>query len=247
MFDFNIRLQLAQGVLLGEKDAHQVLGDLLEESGEPGLAQWARAEKVGVFRRLDFVLAILPYRYTLCLGCDFMAAASTSFGVARHVNPILKRVRDWSLNLNQNSDETLNCDLATAVKKAGALPYSIQLSSVSDGLMAVEDCIALFENAIAWAEQTIEAEKESDVSAQRHGAKETVNHIRRMRRFIPGYISGVNYFGPNRHRANQESWWVLSEYNEADFNPGLIEFPHWEIQHTLRWISKMLESSNMNV
>lgn len=250
MFDTTIRLRLCQGVLLGEKDAHQVLGDLLEENGEEALAQWARREKNGVFRKLDFVLAVLPYRLTLCLGCDFLASASAAYAVATHVSPMLKQIRDWVLLTEAEEGESdpaarledLDFDLATAIRKTGFIEPDVQLSNYDGALMAVEDCIRLFENAVSWAERTMLAEIESDHSGQIQGGREVVNHVRRMRGCMQGYRSGVSIFGANRKRPNQHPWWVLSEYNEADFNPVLIEFPHWELHHAHRWISKMLES-----
>jgi hypothetical protein len=59
-------------VLNGEEDAHKVLADMLEESGERGLAQWARKSKGGLRKRLDFVLAVVPYTTAVLFACDYV-------------------------------------------------------------------------------------------------------------------------------------------------------------------------------
>jgi len=59
-------------VLDGERDAHKILGDLLEEQGQRGLAQWARSRKSKRRKRLDFVLALLPHDAAIRLACDFV-------------------------------------------------------------------------------------------------------------------------------------------------------------------------------
>ncbi len=66
------RYGLALDVLRGEQDSHKILADMLEESGDRGAAQWARARKGKSRKRLDFVLGILPYRVSLALGCGFV-------------------------------------------------------------------------------------------------------------------------------------------------------------------------------
>jgi len=66
------RYRLAMAVLDGEKDAHKILGDLLEEQGQRGLAQWARSRKSKRRKRLDFVLALLPHDAAIRLACDFV-------------------------------------------------------------------------------------------------------------------------------------------------------------------------------
>ena len=71
MFDAHDRYVLALGVLDGDKDTHKILGDMLEEQGDRGLAQWARARKGKRTKRVDFVLGMLPYKTSLQLGCVF--------------------------------------------------------------------------------------------------------------------------------------------------------------------------------
>ncbi len=63
---------LASAVLNGKENAHKVLADVLEESGERGLAQWARKGKGSGRKRLDFALAIVPYTTAVLLVCDYV-------------------------------------------------------------------------------------------------------------------------------------------------------------------------------
>lgn len=243
MYD-RTRMQLAHGVLMGEKDAHRVLADLLEETGEPNLAKWARTNKVGVNRKLDFAIAMIPYRFALCLGCDFLAAATAQYTVANSVNPTLKRVREWALQTHfefEDAPKRVDCNLLADIgAETGVRNFTLESKDAAD-------CVALFEAAVKSAERAFKAERESDFSTQQIAAKETVDHVRRVRRWIHEYRRAMEVFGPNEQRAVQEIWWVLSDRNEADFNPNIMEFHHWEIQHAQRWIAKMLESSDLEV
>jgi hypothetical protein len=65
------RLHFALGILDGEPDAHRVVADLLEEQGEPGLADWARGRKNNGRKRLEFAIGLLPPDAAVRLGCDF--------------------------------------------------------------------------------------------------------------------------------------------------------------------------------
>jgi hypothetical protein len=65
------RYALALAMLEGDRDARKILADLLEEQGDRGLAQWARAAKRRQCDRLDFTLAVLSWPLTLRLGLDF--------------------------------------------------------------------------------------------------------------------------------------------------------------------------------
>jgi hypothetical protein len=97
------RCSLALAVLEGEKDANKILADLLEDSGQRGLAQWARARKGKLRKRLDFVLAVLPYEVVVQLACDFVdhlgATRLTSMG-----KRLVKATRDL-LDRKQPTDQ----------------------------------------------------------------------------------------------------------------------------------------------
>lgn len=66
---------LALGVLNQDEGTHHILGDLLEEEGDLGMAQWARAKKNNRYKRLDFVLGILPYHVALDCVAEFAIQA----------------------------------------------------------------------------------------------------------------------------------------------------------------------------
>jgi hypothetical protein len=63
---------LVSAVLNRDDETRKVLADLLEESGQRGLAKWARKGKGPKRKRLDFVLAIVPYTNAVLLACDFV-------------------------------------------------------------------------------------------------------------------------------------------------------------------------------
>lgn len=73
--DWHTRLSLATGILDGEKDAHRILADMLDESGERGLADWCRAKKSGMRKRLEIVLGVVPHRIAVRLAAEFLRHA----------------------------------------------------------------------------------------------------------------------------------------------------------------------------
>ena len=83
MFTEFDRCTFALSVLQGEADAHKILADILEEQGERGLAQWARKRSSGRGRKVDFVLAVIPYRTCLMLAAEFFAHP---LGTVKHID-----------------------------------------------------------------------------------------------------------------------------------------------------------------
>ena len=69
------RLVLAREVLADNREAALVLADLLEEEGDRAMASWARARKRNRYKRMDFVIGVLPVLTALQVACDFMAHA----------------------------------------------------------------------------------------------------------------------------------------------------------------------------
>lgn len=67
------RLVLARDLLGGNLEAALVLADLLEEEGDRSSAAWARAKKRSRYKRMDFVIGVLPVLTALQAACDFMA------------------------------------------------------------------------------------------------------------------------------------------------------------------------------
>lgn len=68
------RCFLALSILEGEREAHRILADLLEEEGDAGLASWARSRKGTNFRkRFEISLGVLPARLNVSLAADFVS------------------------------------------------------------------------------------------------------------------------------------------------------------------------------
>jgi hypothetical protein len=88
---------LALSVLDGEPDAHRLLADLLDEHGERGLAQWARAGKAKRQRRLDFVIAVLPANLSVSLASEFLGYALAPLEEAQNLlHNALTPIRQWA-------------------------------------------------------------------------------------------------------------------------------------------------------
>ena len=97
MFESNERLMLIVDMLDGVPESHKILADLLEESGDRGLAQWARTRKGPSVRRLGFALAVLPYRKSIEIGCHFLAAWLKLD--TRVMGPLIEEIKvvwDWA-------------------------------------------------------------------------------------------------------------------------------------------------------
>jgi hypothetical protein len=73
--DWHTRLTLATDILEGEKDAHRILADMLDESGERALAEWCRAKKSGMRKRLEIVIGVMPHRMAVRLAAEFLRHA----------------------------------------------------------------------------------------------------------------------------------------------------------------------------
>ncbi len=65
------RCFLALSILEGDRDSHHILADLLEEEGDAGLAEWARARKGSQRKKFDIAIGVLPARLNVRLACAF--------------------------------------------------------------------------------------------------------------------------------------------------------------------------------
>jgi hypothetical protein len=104
--DEQARCGLALGILDNEPDAHRILGDLLEEDGETGLAQWARSKKNGRRKRLDIVLAILHPQLSVRLATEFMSHILPQISppyILDSITTAVAELRDWSSTLAINA------------------------------------------------------------------------------------------------------------------------------------------------
>ena len=108
------RYSLALGVLHGEPDTHKILADVLEDQGDRGLAAWARARKSRRTKRLDFVLAVLPYRTTLRLGCEFLRHAVAD-PKANRLNRGIELIHDWTKGESTAAELDQGCTVLSQV------------------------------------------------------------------------------------------------------------------------------------
>lgn len=239
------RLQLLHSIILSENDANVVLADLLEEEGNKAMAQLARSLKTvgGIERRLDFVLAVLPYRMTLRLGCEFLAAASARSGVALSIIPRLKDVWDWLKEIEafpEHSDARIQYDLVSGVEH---IPV---VRGYGGNVHHAKRCLREMEYAIDCAEKTLDAEAELDLKAQRKGAAGVATHVRRSSRTMEEYRIGISGHGSEGRWAKREKWWVCQEQNEIDFVPNSIKMNHWQLQHVQKLIANVLTENCSN-
>jgi hypothetical protein len=66
------RYVLTRAMLDGDREARQVLADLLEEQGDRGLAQWAREGRRDKRRRLFLAIMLLPCPAAMHVSADFI-------------------------------------------------------------------------------------------------------------------------------------------------------------------------------
>jgi hypothetical protein len=105
------RYPLALAVLEGEHGAHRILADLLEEQGDRGLAQWARAKKSRKIQRLSFVLALLPCREAIGIAAHLIWRCVEQ-QVEQSRKSILSGVQviaDWSRGTRTDAELLIAC------------------------------------------------------------------------------------------------------------------------------------------
>ncbi len=133
------KMIFALSLLDGDREAHRILADMLEEEGDPGLANWARSRKGKRHKRLDFVLALLPHRISLRIACDFLVQSltmvkqqeSTGFGMTHQDDSFfpsllsaVKGIADWTQGTI--ADETLD-EYRHTVASVRADAYNLRL------------------------------------------------------------------------------------------------------------------------
>lgn len=156
------RLFFAQAVLRHEPDTHKVLSDLLEEEGERALADWARARKGNKYKRLDFVMALLPYMVSLQLGTEYLSHAlkqvnrqtrtswgfrtATSWTAPGALSPLIEAVEticQWAQGAIDADSMNEACMVCSRV---GPWSYGIQdIDQVMQALHAAARCAEIAE------------------------------------------------------------------------------------------------------
>ncbi|MFK7768142.1 MAG: hypothetical protein AB8B55_13040 [Mariniblastus sp.] len=192
MFESTERLMLVVDMLDGVPESHKILADLLEESGDRGLAQWARSRKSNQKKRLSFALAVLPYRKSLQIGCHFLATRLNSEGL--WIEPLVEEINSihgWAqepVDVSRPASEHTNFlihykELVEAIDRVGEVSEFIGLSGNryrSEIYQWIPKCLGVFDSAVEWAQRTTTACQNNDYGGQRNAAAQTKAHIRKM-------------------------------------------------------------------
>ena len=107
------RYILTTAMLDGEPDAQIILADLLEEQGDLGLAQWARARKRHVVPRLELAIGLLPFRTALSAACDFAEHAMEGLYWAEFGKNSFPLLRHWVLGSASDAQLVAACKILT--------------------------------------------------------------------------------------------------------------------------------------
>lgn len=195
------RLGLALAMLEGDKDAHKILGDLLEEAGERGLAQWARSPKKGkTSKRMDFVFAILPHELVAQLGCDFV----DHLGAQRLGAPGTRLVRLTRevVERKEATPEWLAWDASDVRVRRSVRPCLDGLHKIGQNVLTV-----------AWHEQCGEA------GAAVNAAKSIQTETSQLARLVREAAETPDRAGslPDRHKHADELQWQAQQVR------GLLE------------------------
>ncbi len=239
------RLLFAMGVLDGEPEMHKVLADLLEEEGDRGLAQWARAKKRNRHKRLDFVLAVLPYRTALQIGCEFLTHALDIHSDTASLCQSIRMVRDWVMdmgdeqsseireqNLQQNFEH--GCIAMTRVPRDWLRMFNID--RVMQSMHAASKS----------AEIAMESERELNVRMFRSYSAECKNGVRRVakgsREMIKPLVAEIQYQQnrPGRRRFSL-SWFRAAELPET-MDVDYLDVVEWQIRHLRETLANLVDS-----
>ena len=235
----HIRLQFLKSTLDGEKDSHLIFADLLEEEGDTELSQWCRQEK-DFEATLDFALAALPHRMTLRLACDFVASVGFQFSLGDKINRSLKEIKNWLSLVETEPQQAFKRINYGESKRVLTIP-SLHHEKFALRPLA-KHCIQNVENAVMFAEEAFTAEQTEDFNKQRMAARESLNHVRNSRRYIPEYITTIAGTGKAEPKALYEKWWLFKDPDEKDFEYRRTQLAYWQMGHVQRFLAEMLES-----
>jgi hypothetical protein len=108
--DAHDRYILTLAMLEGDREARQILADLLEEQGDRGLAQWAREGRNRNRRQLELAIMLLPCATAIELGVEFIEGSQMHPGQqVRGAAECIQFVRDWlaGKRTSQEADDFL--------------------------------------------------------------------------------------------------------------------------------------------
>ena len=226
------RLIFALSVLDGEEGAHRILGDMLEEEGDRGLAQWARARKGKRHKRIDFVLGLLPHQVSLGLACDFLAHSLDLMDKHEWRNPRMgARVSGQRLLRSRIGALSVISDwsrgLATSEQMAA---QRSKIHSVGPWAHGIQDLNLATQALLVAVDYSIAASHSEDASTARHQASESRNSSRKVaklsRQFVRPVVDDLRYHGSQAER----------EALTAEYDPVA-----WQFQHIRDVIHELLE------
>jgi hypothetical protein len=96
------RYALALAILEGDRDARNVLADLLEEAGEVELAQQARSGRRSRMKTILFVLNLLPCRTTIGYASEILKESG-------QLNRVVVSAQRWAGNRIDATEAIDNC------------------------------------------------------------------------------------------------------------------------------------------
>jgi hypothetical protein len=106
------RYALALAMLDGDRDARNVLADLLEEQGERGLAQWARNRNNQNHKRLDLAIMLLPCRAAIHLTTHFIQHGFSDATDVRFLGTFPEKIRKWCTGNSSDERVLAHCTLS---------------------------------------------------------------------------------------------------------------------------------------
>lgn len=192
------RITLLYEYLCGNEEARMILADLFEEERDPGLASWARSPSKTVYKRLDFVLAALPYLLTLRFSSEYFRIALQVLAPDHMLVSALSQVVEWT---DDPRDELMDsaCRVLSSIGPAQQVVYNLDLTTQQ--MHAAARCA---EGALAAAQGT-------DGNAFRRLLTESKNASRRVakasRDVRPTF--GFAYRGVQVESAGKQAAWQL--------------------------------------
>ena len=177
------RHALALAMLDEDEHVEEVLGDLLEEAGQDHYARGARQCVSSLRGRLEFTLAILPYRTAALAACEFVDRALSIMGREMPMRrmTLLRRVAELGRRIgsaetpNQHMQIRMNLeDVRRWLRQPAPLEQAPQING---GMTNIPRCVVGFRSVMHLAVQVSRHEATGD-------AKELDGSVRQLRRWV---------------------------------------------------------------
>ena len=233
MFDTHDRYALALGVLNGDPETNMILADMLDEEGDRALAEWSRTPKKKKNKRLDFVLAVLPYKTGVLLACDFLIRGLYYHADTDRLLDGVRQVRSWATGEATGTELEKGCLVVSGVP---AWQY---------GIKDIDQTMQALHTAAKCAEIAELCEQRGEASQFRKHASEARNAVRRIARAAREIVKPI---------ASQKLWqqrnrndWV-NQLRDKWRGPEHIEdIPDelgWQVSHVEAVVTEMLENDS---